>query len=212
MGTTRRIFLTTLTLAALTPAFAAAQTPAGQTPATKPPTPPAATAAPAGVTPPEDYVIGPDDQLTIMFWREKDMSSEVVVRPDGKITLPLLNEIMASGLTPEQLRLKITDEAKRYVEEPNATVVVRQINSRKIFVTGQVAKPGPYQLSAKTTVLQLISTAGGLNEYAKSSKISIMRTENGKTVRFLFNYKDVLDGKNLKQNIELKPGDTVIVP
>ena len=182
-----------------------------QTPPVKPAAP-AAAVAPTGVTPPEDYIIGADDQLTIMFWREKDMSADVVVRPDGKITLPLLNEIQASGLTPEQLRLKVTDEAKRYVEEPNATVVVRQINSRKVFITGQVAKPGPYPLSSKTTVLQLISMAGGLNEYAKAGKIAIMRSDNGKQSRFAFNYKDVIEGKNLKQNIELKPGDTVIVP
>jgi len=147
-----------------------------------------------------------------MFWREKDMSADVIVRPDGKITLPLLNEVLASGLTPEQLRLKVTDEAKRYVEEPNATVVVRQINSRKVFITGQVGKGGPYPLSSTMTVLQLISMAGGVNEYAKVSKISIMRTENGKQVRFTFNYKEVIEGRNLKQNIELKPGDTVIVP
>lgn len=211
-----RFVVSTLIVGALAPAFAAAQTPPVQPSAAqaapKPQVPPAAAVAPAGITPPEDYIIGADDQLTIMFWREKDMSAEVVVRPDGKITLPLLNEIVASGLTPEQLRLKVTDEAKRYVEEPNATVVVRQINSRKVYITGQVAKPGPFPLSAKTTVLQLISTAGGLNEYAKGSKIAIMRTENGKTVRFPFNYKDVIEGKNLKQNIELKPGDTIIVP
>jgi len=208
MGKTHSIILAAVAAAALSPRVAAAQAPA-----VKPAPPaPAATTAPAGVAPPADYVIGADDQLTIMFWREKDMSAEVVVRPDGKITLPLLNEIQASGLTPEQLRLKVTDEAKRYVEEPNATVVVRQINSRKVFITGQVAKPGPYMLSSTTTVLQLISMAGGLNEYAKASKIAIMRSDSGKQARFAFNYKDVIEGKNLKQNIELKPGDTVIVP
>jgi polysaccharide biosynthesis/export protein len=197
-------------IAATASGLASAQT--AQTTPAKPPAPPAAAAAPTGIIPPEDYIIGADDQLTIMFWREKDMSAEVVVRPDGKITLPLLNEVQAAGLTPEQLRLKVTDEAKRYVEEPNATVVVRQINSRRVFVTGQVAKPGTFLLSAKTTVLQLIAMAGGLNEYAKASKIAIMRTENGKQTRFAFNYKDVIEGKNLKQNIELKPGDTIIVP
>ena len=219
MGKKHFIVLTAFTAALLVPVVAGAQatpsTVAGTqaTPPVKPATPPAAAVAPAGITPPEDYVIGPEDQLTIMFWREKDMSAEVIVRPDGKITLPLLNEVVASGLTPEQLRLKLTDEAKRYVEDPNATVVVRQINSRKVFVTGQVAKPGPYMLlTSKTTVLQLLSMAGGLNEYAKTSKISIMRTENGKQVRFTFNYKEVIEGRNLKQNIELKPGDTVIVP
>jgi polysaccharide export outer membrane protein len=204
------LFVTVVAAGTLASTLAAAQTPVVKPTAPAPPA--AAPNAPAGVTPPADYVIGADDQLTIMFWREKDMSADVIVRPDGKITLPLLNEVVAAGLTPEQLRLKVTDEAKRYVEEPNATVVVRQINSRKVFINGQVGKGGPYPISSSMTVLQLISMAGGLNEYAKASKISILRTENGKPVRFTFNYKDVIEGKNLKQNIELKPGDTVIVP
>ena len=177
-------------------------------------TPPAdiAAAAAKGVTAPPDYVIGPDDQLAILFWRDKDISGDVTVRPDGKISLPLLNDIQAAGLTPDQLREKIVDEAKRYIDDPNATVVVKGINSLKVFITGQVAKPGPYPLTSPTTVLQLISTAGGLNEYAKEKGIMIMRTENGRQTAMHFNYKDVVRGKNLKQNILLKPGDTVIVP
>jgi polysaccharide export outer membrane protein len=174
--------------------------------------PAAAEKVPEGITPPSDYLIGPDDHLTVMFWREKDLSADVIVRPDGKISLPLLNDVQAAGLTPEQLREKVTDEAKRYVEDPVATVVVRQINSRKVFITGQVEKPGPYPLTAPTTVLQLISTAGGLKEYAKRDKIVIMRTENGKQTSLRFNYDQVIDRKNLKQNVELKPGDTVLVP
>jgi polysaccharide export outer membrane protein len=165
-----------------------------------------------GVVPPPGYVIGPDDILGIVFWREKDMSADVTVRPDGKISLPLLNDIQASGLTPEQLRLNVTEVANRLVEQPTVSVVVKTINSRKVFITGQVAKPGPYPLGAPTTVLQLIATAGGLHEYAESKKIIIIREENGKTSTSPFNYKDVVEGKNLKQNIELKPGDTVIVP
>lgn len=171
-----------------------------------------AAAAAKGVTAPPDYVIGPDDQLAILFWRDKDISGDVTVRPDGKISLPLLNDIQAAGLTPDQLREKIVDEAKRYIDDPNATVVVKGINSLKVFITGQVAKPGPYPLTSPTTVLQLISTAGGLNEYAKEKGIMIMRTENGRQTAMHFNYKDVVRGKNLKQNILLKPGDTVIVP
>jgi len=173
---------------------------------------PKAPVAPAGIVPPADYVIGPDDVLTVVFWREKEMSGEVAVRPDGKISLPLLNDVHAAGLTPEQLRLALTEAAGKLVEEPTVSVVVKTINSRKVFVTGQVNKPGPYPLSGPTTVLQQIATAGGLLEYAKSSKILIMRTENGPPVSFKFNYKDVSQGKNLKQNIELKPGDTIIVP
>ena len=174
--------------------------------------PPAGVTVPAGVETPRDYVIGPDDVLVVVFWREKEMSSEVSVRPDGKISLPLLNEVQASGFTPEELRLKLTEVASKLIEEPTVTVIVKQINSRKVFVTGQVGKPGPYPLSGPTTVLQLISMAGGLHEYADSKNILIMRTENGKPVSFKFNYKDVSKGKNLKQNIELKPGDTIIVP
>jgi polysaccharide export outer membrane protein len=147
-----------------------------------------------------------------MFWRDKDLSTDVTVRPDGKITLPLLNDVQAAGLRPDQLREKIAEEAKRYLEDPQPTVVIKQINSRKVFITGQVAKPGPYNLMAPTTVLQLISMAGGLNDYAHSKKISIMRTENGRQIAYHFNYKDVAAGKNMKQNIELKPGDTVVVP
>jgi polysaccharide export outer membrane protein len=163
------------------------------------------------VTPP-DYVIGADDVLAIIFWREQDLSSEVAVRPDGKISLPLLNDIQASGLTPEQLRGNITQAANRYVAEPAVTVVVKAINSRKVYITGQVGKPGPYPLSGATTVLQLIAMAGGVQEYAKDERIVVMRTENGRTVSHKFNYKQVSQGKNLQQNVELKPGDTIIVP
>jgi polysaccharide export outer membrane protein len=181
-----------------------------QAPASRPATAPAA--APRSVETPADYIIGPDDQLSVLFWRDKDMSTDVTVRPDGKITLPLLDELQAAGLTPKQLRQKITEEAKKYVEDPNATVVVRQINSRKVFITGQVTKPGPYPLMAPTTVVQLIAMAGGVTDYAKSQDIVVMRTENGKPVSFKVNYKDLSKQKNLKQNIELKAGDTVIVP
>ena len=172
----------------------------------------AAAASKAVVTPPPDYVIGPDDQLSVVFWRDKDLSGDVIVRPDGKISLPLLNDVQAAGLTPDQLRLEVTEQAKQFVEGPSATVVVRQINSRKVFVTGEVEKPGPYPLTAPTSVLQLISMAGGLKEYANSKKIVIMRTENGRQVSYPFNYKDIIERKNSAQNIELRPGDTVIVP
>jgi polysaccharide export outer membrane protein len=173
---------------------------------------PAAVVPKPGITPPADFVIGPDDQLSVVFWRDKDLTADVVVRPDGKISLPLLNEIQAAGLTPEELRQKITEEAKRYVEDPTASVVVKAINSRKVFITGQVEKPGPYHLIAPITVLQLIATAGGLKEYANGGKIIIMRTEKGQPVSYSFNYKDVINRKNMRQNIELRPGDTVIVP
>jgi len=160
-----------------------------------------------------DYVIGPGDILAIVFWREPDMSAgEVTVRPDGRISIPLLNDILVTGLTPDQLRQKLATDAQRYVQEPNVTIVVKQINSRRVYIVGQVAKPGPYSLTAPMNVLQLISTAGGLLEYADDKNIVIMRNENGKITNFMFNYKDVLHRKNLKQNIDLKPGDSILVP
>lgn len=184
-------------------------------PAPAPPPAPAPTAAPPAVAEqptPADYVIGPDDVLSIVFWREQDMSGEVVVRPDGMISLPLINDIQAAGLTPEQLRQQVEAAAARYVQDPTATVLVRQINSRKVFITGQVRTPGPYPLTSKTTVLQLIAMAGGLLEFADKGDIVIMRTQNGQTESFEFDYDDVRKGEDLEQNIELVPGDTVIVP
>jgi polysaccharide export outer membrane protein len=196
---------------------------AGQSPSTAsrktPPTTGASNSSSTKPTPgagetiaPQGYVIGPDDVLTIVFWREKDLSGDVAVRPDGRISLPLINEINAAGLTPEQLRIALTKAADQYVEEPTVTVMVKVINSRKVFITGQVAKPAPYPLIGPTTVLQLITIAGGLLEYADSENIGVVRTVDGKPTRFRFNYKDVIKGKNLAQNIELKPGDQIVVP
>jgi polysaccharide biosynthesis/export protein len=190
-----------------------APAPPPQQNAARPATPAASlTVVPKGVDTPPDYVIGPDDVLSIVFWRDNDLSHDVAVRPDGKISLPLINEVQASGLTPEQLRAALTTAANKFVEDPAITVVVKAINSRKVFITGQVAKPGPYSLSGPTTVLQMIATAGGVAEYAKSDRIMVMRTENGKTIGRRFNYKDVSQGRNLQQNLELKPGDTIVVP
>lgn len=177
-------------------------------------TTPSVTPANSGptVTPPPGYVIGPDDQLSVLFWLEKDMSADVVVRPDGRISLPLLNEIQAEGLTPEQLRQNISTEAKRFIQDPKATILVRQINSRKVFITGSVERPGTYPLIGPATVLQLIATAGGLKEYADSKKIFIIRNEAGRRVTYKFNYKEVMSQKNIQQDIELRPGDMVVVP
>jgi polysaccharide export outer membrane protein len=161
---------------------------------------------------PTGYVIGPDDVLAIVFWRDKDMSVETTVRPDGKITLPLINDVQAAGLTPDQLRDELQKAATKFIEDPTVSVVVKTINSLKVFITGSVAKPGAYALSAPTTVMQLIAMAGGLQEFADSKNITIIRNENGKPTAYRFNYKDVLKHKNLKQNIELRPGDTVVVP
>ncbi len=165
-----------------------------------------------GVNVPAEYAIGADDVLSIVFWRDKDLTSDVTVRPDGNISIPLINDVHAAGMTPAQLKDKIVDEAKKYIEDPSVTVVVKTINSRRVFITGEVKKPGPYPLTTSTSVLQLISMAGGLDDYAKGDKITIVRSENGKQTSYRFNYKEVLEQKKLSQNIELKPGDTVIVP
>jgi polysaccharide export outer membrane protein len=179
---------------------------------------PAAVPRAAGLGPvtaiavPPEFVIGPNDTLSVLFWRDKDMSADVVVRPDGNITLPLLNDIQAAGLTPDQLRERILVEARRYIEDPSPTVVVKEINSRKMFITGMVEKPGPYPITGPTTVLQLIAIAGGLKEFADGKNILVMRNDGGRQVAYTFDYKELLKGRNLRQNIELKPGDTVVVP
>ena len=170
-------------------------------------------AATATARPAPPYVIGPDDVLSIVFWKDKDLSAEVTVRPDGKVSLPLLNDIQAQGRTPDELRDALKQAAQAFVEDPNPTVMVKEIKSRRVFITGQVEKPGPYPLTAETTVLQLIAMAGGIREFADGSNITIIRKgENGRTEILPFNYRDVLKRKNLTQNVQLKPGDTVVVP
>jgi len=160
-----------------------------------------------------DYVIGPDDVLSILFWRDKDLSAaDVTVRPDGKITLPLLNDVQASGRTPEQLGDAIREAARKYVEDPNPTVIVKEIKSRRVFITGRIEKPGLYPLNGRTTILQLIAMAGGLREFVDGKDISVMRNEKDKQTVFDFNYQDVVKKRYLNQNIELKPGDVVVVP
>ena len=184
--------------------------PAG-TPA-QPPTQPATGA----ITPPADYVIGPEDVLVILFWRDKEISTETTVRPDGKISLLLVNEIQAAGLTPEELRLSIMKAAasqKLFAEEPTVSVGVKAINSRKVYISGAVGKPGPYPLNSPLNVLQLITLAGGLNEYADKENIQLIRNENGAPKSYRINYKEIEKGKNLTKNLmQLKAGDQLIVP
>jgi polysaccharide export outer membrane protein len=166
----------------------------------------------AGVEVPPEYVIGPEDVLGINFWREAEMTGDVTVRPDGRVTLPLLGDIEAAGLSPTQLADRILQAAKKLIADPTVTVLVRTINSRKVYITGQVANPGAYPLTGPRTVMQAIALAGGLTEYADRKNITISRTDHGKPVALKFNYNDVARGKNLAQNIALKPGDTVVVP
>lgn len=194
----------------LTPVQAAA-------PATRPaPAPPAGrpaqpTPAPA-VAVPSDYTIGTDDVLGVVFWREPDLSGDVTVRPDGRITLPVIGEMEAAGLRPEELRERVLGLAAKYIADANVQVVVRTINSRKIFVTGRVVSPGAHPLTGPLTATQAISLAGGLTEYADAKNITIIRHSGAQTQSFRLNYKDVSRGKSLEQDIRLRPGDTIIVP
>jgi polysaccharide biosynthesis/export protein len=169
--------------------------------------------APAGIDVPGDYVIGVEDVLGVVFWREQDknLTTDVVVRPDGKISVPMLNDIKAAGLTPEQLAASVQQAASKYIRDAAATVVVREIHSRKIFVIGEVNKPGTLQIGSELNVLQAIAEAGGFLEHAKKSNVVVVRNEGGREQRFKFNYKDVVAGKKLEQNIKLRPGDTVLV-
>lgn len=161
----------------------------------------------------EDFKIGLEDVIAVNVWREPELSTQsVVVRPDGKISLPLIDEIRASGLTTKQLQDLITEKLKEFVAAPNVTVTVTQINSRKVSVVGQVGSPGAYPIGGPTTVLDLLARAGGFGEYAKTKDIKIIRKEGSSTTVFRFNFKDVSGGKNLDQNIYLKSGDIIIVP
>ncbi len=146
--------------------------------------------------------------LGILFWREMEMSGDVTVRPDGMITLPLLGDVRAVGLTTDQLKDVLQKSAARILPDANVTVVVRQLNSRKVYVTGQVGMSGAYPLVGPRTVVQAIAMAGGLTEYAKGEEILIVR---GSTT-FRFNYKEVQRGRKLEQNIQLQPGDQIMVP
>ncbi|MGP0019199.1 MAG: polysaccharide biosynthesis/export family protein [Candidatus Sulfotelmatobacter sp.] len=158
-----------------------------------------------------DYVIGADDTLHISVWKEPDLSETLPVRPDGKISMPLLDDIPAAGMTPELLKEVITSKLKKYIADPRVTVVVTAMNSRRIFVTGEVAHTGPMNLLPHMTMLQALSQAG-FTQFANVKKIYLLRTENGKQVKLPFDYKAVIKGDHPEQNIALKPGDTLVVP
>src|SRR5579862_7223874 len=162
-----------------------------------------------GVAP--DYVIGADDELHISVWKEPDLSEQLPVRPDGKISMPLLNDVQAAGLTPLQLKNSLTEKLKKYIADPRVTVVVVAMNSRRIFVTGEVVHSGPINLLPHMTVLQALAQAG-FTQFANPKAIYLLRTENGKQQKLPFNYKEVVKGNHPEENIELKPGDTLVVP
>jgi polysaccharide export outer membrane protein len=158
------------------------------------------------------YVIGPEDVLNIHVWREEALSRTVPVRTDGNISLPLIHEIKAAGLTPLQLEEAITERLKGFYENPNVSVTVMEINSFKVYISGEIMKPGVYRLREETTLLQIIPMAGGFTDWAKQKKILIIRKEDGKDKRFTVDYKKAIKGDDPSSNIILKPGDTIIVP
>ena len=156
------------------------------------------------------YRIGVEDELQISVWREPELSSLVVVRPDGKITLPLINDIVVTGLTPDELQTLLGQKLKTYVNEPQVTVTVRSIRSRKVYIVGQAVRQGSFPLNGTKTVLELIAEAGGLNPFAKSSSIYVLRTIDGKKTKIPFDYKKAISGKT--ENVVLMPGDVLVIP
>lgn len=159
-----------------------------------------------------DYKIGPLDVLRVDVWKEAEISRIVPVRPDGKISIPLLNDMQAAGLTTLQLSKLISDGLKEYITNPQVTVTVSEINSRRVYITGEVTHPGPLSLLPHMTVLQALSSGGGFTLFAKIKDIYVLRNENGRKVQHPFNYKDVVKGKAQDQDIELQPGDVIVVP
>jgi len=172
-------------------------------------------APPQRVSPvkPDSYVIGAEDVLAINVWKEQELSKSVPVRPDGMISLPLLGDVKATGLTPLQLQDVLTTELKKYISDPQVTVIVNQVNSLTFNVVGEVLKPGYYPLTRRMTILDAIAMSGGFRDFAKTKKIYVLRTDaDGKQLRLPFNYKNVIKGKTSSQNIELQPRDTLVVP
>jgi len=158
------------------------------------------------------YKIGPQDTLRIDVWREDQLTRTVPVRPDGKITLPLLNDVQAVGLTPMELAGVIREELKKFLTNPQVFVSVTEINSRRIYVNGEVNRSGAYPMLPHMTILQALSGAGGFSAFARIKSIYILRVRDGKSAKIPFNYKEAIKGKNVEQNIELEPGDVIVVP
>jgi polysaccharide biosynthesis/export protein len=169
----------------------------------------AAKADPASSDP--GYVIGAQDVVSISVWKEPALSGAIPVRPDGKVSLPLLHDVQAAGFTPMQLEADISSRLKKFVVDPQVSVVVTQVNSSKVYVLGEVSRPGPMLMLSGLTALQAIASAGGPTQFANQKKIYILRKENGQQQKIAFNYKKAIQGVE-SQNITLKTGDTVVVP
>lgn len=159
-----------------------------------------------------DYKIGPQDVLHVDVWKEPEISRQVPVRPDGKISLPLLNDVQAAGLTAMELGRVIREGLKKYISDPQVTVTVSETNSRRVFVTGEVLRAGAYPLFPNMTVLQALSSSGGFTQFANTKKIYVLRIEGGKQIRIPVNYKSLVSGHKPEENILLQTGDTIVVP
>lgn len=168
-------------------------------------------AHPAAPVVPVDYVIGADDTLHISVWKEPDMTVSLPVRPDGKISIPLLDDVQAAGMTPMQLAASIKEKLKKYIGDPRVTVVVTAMNSQRIYVLGEVTHTGPMPLLPGMTVLQALSSAG-FTQFANLKSIYLLRTQDGAETKIPFKYKDALKGKSSQTDLMLKPGDTIVVP
>jgi len=160
---------------------------------------------------PADYIIGADDTLRISVWKEPDMNVTLPVRPDGKISIPLLDDVQAAGMTPMQLASSIKEKLKKYIADPRVTVVVTAMNSQRIFVLGEVVHTGAMPLLPHMTVLQALSSAG-FTQFANLKAIYLLRVQEGQQTKVKFNYKDAIKGRGTQQNIVLRPGDTIVVP
>jgi polysaccharide export outer membrane protein len=167
---------------------------------------------PAAAVTDADYKIGPQDMVRVDVWKEPEISRTIPVRPDGKISLPLLNDVQAAGLTAIQLGNAIHDGLTKYLTSPQVTITVTEINSRRVYITGEVNRAGAVPLLPDMTVLQALSSAGGFSQFAKLKGIYVLRNEGGKQTKLPFNYKEVVKGKNQEQNILLLPGDVIVVP
>jgi polysaccharide export outer membrane protein len=167
---------------------------------------------PAPATTDPDYVIGPADLLDISVWKEPEVSRAVPVRPDGKISLPLIDDVQAAGQTPLQLAGLVTEKLTKYLKAPQVTIIVTQINSQRVFVVGEVSRVGALPLLPGMTALQALASAGGFTPFADMKRIRIVRTLNGKQIAYPFNYREVLKGEKSEQNIKLEPGDMIVVP
>ena len=159
-----------------------------------------------------NYIIGAQDVLDISVWKEPEVSRVVPVRPDGRISLPLLNDVQAAGMTPSQLAAQITTSLKKFVTDPQVTVIVTAINSQRVYILGEVTRPGAFPMLPGMNVLQGLSSAGGFTQFAKTKSIYVLRMEDGKQQKYPVNYKEVISGKRPEQNISLKAGDTIVVP